>query len=117
MGGLLQLEDQCESSQQVPGYVLLVPAFQGNGFNLHKEMEIVYFGAEGCPQCRVLKPQVEAWCKRKNVKLTFVDMDDEENEEMAEGLKVRSLPTVLVVEDGDVKRRIVGISGWKEYEG
>lgn len=76
-------------------------------------MRLIYFGASWCGQCRVLKPQVQSFCKEKGIEM--IEYDAEENEDKAADYNVRNLPTIIV-EDGELAIRAIGIDGWNSLK-
>lgn len=77
-------------------------------------MKVVYYGAEHCPQCRALQPQVELWCKEKNVPFEFRDADSGEWDEQMTKYNIKSIPVVVVI---NAPQEVVcrGIGGWNEF--
>ena len=82
---------------------------------LLKEMkkEIKYVGASFCCQCKTFRPKVEAFCKKKDIKFTYVDAEEEA--EFVAGLGIRNIPTVLLYEGEELVKR-GGIANWAEIE-
>ena len=82
---------------------------------LLKEMkkEIKYVGASFCCQCKTFRPKVEAFCKKKDIKFTYVDAEEES--EFVAGLGIRNIPTVLLYEGEELVKR-GGIANWAEIE-
>ena len=79
-----------------------------------KEMkEIKYVGASFCCQCKTFRPKVEAFCKEKDIKFTYVDAEEES--EFVAGLGIRNIPTVLLYEGEELVKR-GGIANWAEIE-
>src|SRR5574344_256109 len=80
-----------------------------------KEMkkEIKYVGASFCCQCKTFRPKVEAFCKEKDIKFTYVDAEEES--EFVAGLGIRNIPTVLLYEGEELVKR-GGIANWAKIE-
>ena len=76
---------------------------------------LYFFTASDCSTCRAIKPIVSKEAPEKGYELKFMDMDTEEGVDMAEKFGVRSLPTLVVVdENGNAIKRAVGNTAWKE---
>ena len=75
--------------------------------------EIKYVGASFCCQCKTFRPKVEAFCKEKEIKFTYVDAEEES--EFVAGLGIRNIPTVLLYEGEELVKR-GGIANWAEIE-
>lgn len=103
----------CESQQQI----VKEPVGQEADF-------IVYhMGAEWCAPCKQLKNQtwqdneVKKFMRDNKIKLSFLDYDTRKDKEYFTFYNVRSLPTVLFVQKGNLKnveKRMVGFVGPRE---
>jgi thioredoxin 1 len=73
------------------------------------------FGATWCSPCRALKPILEDLSKTYSgrVKLLYVDAD--KARQTAARFRVASLPTVVLVQGGEERGRIVGLRGKADY--
>lgn len=79
--------------------------------------KLLYFEGSHCPACKALKPIVEKEAPEKGVDVKFIDCDSDEGIDMTEKFGVRSLPTLVVVdEDGNEVKRAVGNTAWKEVQ-
>lgn len=70
---------------------------------------LVYFWAPWCGHCIQMQPALE-WVKDtlgSNIIIGKVNVD--ENSDLAQGYFVRSVPTLILFEDGVLKKRAVGI--------
>ncbi len=76
--------------------------------------KIVYFWSDLCGPCHVVGPQVEEIAESKSISLGKVNTEDEE--EIAESFSVRSLPTIILFEEGKEIDRIVGYVSKKDIE-
>lgn len=78
---------------------------------------ILYFGAEWCSSCKALKPIVDAEAPQKGYMVDYIDLDTEQGSIDAEDYKVRSLPTLIVLdEEGAEIRRASGNTSWMEVQ-
>lgn len=79
-------------------------------------MIIKYFGTEYCPQCKVLRPRVEQWCKEHNTEFVYWDAAGEYavTARQFSLYGIRSIPTVVLI-DGDKACNYHGIDGWNKF--
>ena len=66
--------------------------------------QVLYFSAPWCGPCRTFKPTMESL--QSEMSITFIDVDS--SPQTAQQYNVRSVPTVLILENGVEKRRLVG---------
>lgn len=69
---------------------------------------LVDFSATWCGPCRMIAPIVERLSDEMKDKLTFFNVDVDDNPELAGSFDVQSIPTLLLVKDGQVVSRHVG---------
>ena len=67
--------------------------------------QILYFTASWCGPCRILGPIMES--VKGQVNYSKLDVDVEQD--LAVKYKVRSVPTLVLVENGIEKNRLVGV--------
>ncbi len=67
--------------------------------------QILYFTASWCSPCRMLGPIMES--VKGQVNFSKLDVDVEQD--LAVKYKVRSVPTLVLVENGVEKNRLVGV--------
>ncbi len=70
------------------------------------ETRFLYFSAEWCGPCKAFKPLVEK-LEEKGYPVFFADIDDDPI--LAESHQIRSVPSILVEQDGQVVERMVGV--------
>ena len=69
---------------------------------------LIDFFATWCGPCKILSPIVEEAAKEKeNVK--FVKIDIDKTEDIAMQYQVMSIPTLVLIQNGEEKDRVVGI--------
>lgn len=66
--------------------------------------QILYFSSTWCGPCRTFKPVIESL--QSEISITFINVDS--SPQTATTWNVRSVPTVLVIENGIEKGRLVG---------
>ena len=72
---------------------------------------LVDFWAEWCGPCKMIAPVLEQLAGElgERIKITKVNVD--ENPDIAMRYSVMSIPTLLVFDGGDIKKKIVGAKG------
>jgi len=66
--------------------------------------QVLYFSAGYCQPCRAFKPVMESL--QTEMSITSINIDS--SPQTAQQHNVRSVPTVLILENGVEKRRLVG---------
>lgn len=77
---------------------------------------LVDFWAPWCGPCQVVGPIIDELAESYagRVKVAKVDIDNEK--ELARRFKVMSIPTVVVLDNGEEVNRFVGVKDKEEYE-
>jgi thioredoxin 1 len=71
-------------------------------------LAMVDFWAGWCGPCRVLAPVLEEVARASDGRVTLLKVNVDEHPGLAARHGIRSIPTVLFVEDGTVVERVVG---------
>lgn len=66
------------------------------------------FWAAWCGPCRMIAPIVEELAEEYDGKIKVGKLDVDDNQQTAIKYGVRSIPTVLILEKGEVKETIIG---------
>ena len=69
---------------------------------------LVDFWAEWCGPCKMIAPILEEIAGEYSEKITIVKLNVDENPQTAMTYDVMSIPTMIVYEAGEEKKRIVG---------
>ncbi|CAI2304759.1 unnamed protein product [Caenorhabditis sp. 36 PRJEB53466] len=71
---------------------------------------ILFFTASWCGPCQHVYPEVETLSAEHLDRLTFfkIDVDVDENEELVNQYDINSMPTFVLVVDGEVKEQFSG---------
>ena len=69
---------------------------------------LVDFWAEWCGPCRMMNPILEEFASAHEGRMNVVKLNVDENPEAAQRFKVLSIPTMLVFQDGQVVKQMVG---------
>jgi thioredoxin 1 len=67
---------------------------------------VLYFTADWCNPCKKVKPIVEEINQDSIVKFKIIDADSEID--LAKSFEITSVPTFILIEDGNVINRISG---------
>lgn len=73
--------------------------------------QYIYFSAPWCGPCRMLGPVME----RVNATIPVQKVNIEEQSALAQQYNVRSIPTVVLLENGNEIKRIIGAKSESEY--
>ncbi|OAV46123.1 thioredoxin [Lewinella sp. 4G2] len=71
---------------------------------------LVDFWAEWCGPCRMIGPVVEELATEYEGKALIGKVDVDENSELSAKYGVRSIPTILIIKDGEVVDKHVGVA-------
>ena len=72
--------------------------------------QILYFSAEWCGPCKMIKPQIQQL--QSQMSIMFIDADAKP--ETCKTWNVRNVPTLLVIQNGVERGRLIGNSITKE---
>jgi len=75
---------------------------------------LVDFWAEWCAPCRMLAPTFEKLAERYGSKINFAKVNVDALPELAERFGVRSIPTLVLLRNGNVVERLVGLRSYAE---
>lgn len=69
---------------------------------------VIDFGAEWCGPCKALAPIIDELAEEYNGKVVIAKADVEECAGLSARFRVRNVPTVLFIKNGEVKDKSVG---------
>ena len=72
---------------------------------------LVDFWAEWCGPCKMISPVLEDIAKEHAGKIQIAKLNVDDNPNIARRFEVMSIPTLLVIANGEVKKRLVGAKG------
>src|SRR4051794_2122975 len=72
---------------------------------------VVDFWAEWCGPCKMIAPVLEDIAKEHDGKVTIAKLNVDENPDVTRRFDVMSIPTLIVFQDGEPKKRLVGAKG------
>ena len=76
---------------------------------------VVKFGSSWCGPCKTIKPILEELDK-ENEDVEFVDIDVDEDKELAAKYGVRGIPMLLFIRNGVVERTLVGMQSKEDIQ-
>jgi thioredoxin 1 len=72
------------------------------------------FWADWCGPCKMLAPTFERLAEKYGEQVTFAKIDVDEMPDLANKFAIRSIPTLVLLQDGNVVKRLVGLRGEQE---
>ena len=72
---------------------------------------VIDFWAEWCGPCKMISPVLEDIAKEHAGRIQIAKLNVDDNPNIARRFEVMSIPTLLVISDGEVKKRLVGAKG------
>ncbi len=75
---------------------------------------LIDFWAGWCGPCRMLSPIVDEVAKEVGGKIKVGKVNIDEQQEIAKGFEVMSIPTLVLIENGKVKSTLVGVRSKSE---
>jgi thioredoxin 1 len=76
---------------------------------------LVDFTAAWCGPCRAIAPIIESLAEDYADRVTVAKVDIDANAGLAAEYRVRSVPTVMLISNGEIRRILVGARSAQEY--
>lgn len=70
---------------------------------------LVDFYADWCGPCRMLAPALEELAQEMSGKITVAKVDTDQSAGVAARFEVTSIPTLILLKDGNIVKRVVGL--------
>ncbi len=83
--------------------------------NSNQDLKIVYFTADWCRYCDKLKPILYRLMDDYEQNLPIYSVDLDENPSLGNQYDVSGIPTVLLIKNGQVQKKYVGLRSEKTY--
>jgi len=77
---------------------------------------VVDFWAEWCGPCRVLGPVIESLSQEYDGQVKVAKVDVDSNQQVAMQYGIRSIPTVMLFDKGQIVDTIIGVRPKSDYE-
>lgn len=74
---------------------------------------LIDFFADWCTPCKMLSPVIEDIAEEVSDKVKICKVDVEAEKELADRFGIMSIPTLVVMKNGTVKNRSIGVTGKK----
>lgn len=72
---------------------------------------LVDFWAEWCGPCKMITPILSEIAQEQQGKITIAKLNVDDHGDVAMRFNVMSIPTLLVFQDGELRKRMVGAKG------
>ncbi len=77
---------------------------------------LIDFWAEWCGPCRAMSPFVDKLAEEFDGKIKVVKLNTQDNNEIPARYGIISIPTFLLIKDGEVKQQIVGSQPYDKFK-
>lgn len=78
-------------------------------------VSMVDLWAPWCGPCRMIAPVIEELADDFDGKADICKINTDENQELCTKLRVRSIPTILFIKDGEVVKTVLGAKSKSEF--
>lgn len=78
---------------------------------------LIDFYADWCGPCRMMGPIIEEIAEEKSDTIKVGKINVDENQDLAMKYGVMSIPTIVIIKNGEVEKTFVGVRGKSEILG
>jgi thioredoxin 1 len=82
----------------------------------NKKLAIIDLHATWCGPCKKLSPILKEWVKAQNGKVELIEIDVDENQELAKAKNIESIPYLEMYKNGVKTWTSVGLIGKEELD-
>jgi len=82
----------------------------------HTGLVFIDFYADWCMPCNIMKPIYSKLSEEFNGKIKFTKVDVDKNQLLAQNLGIVSLPTFLLLKDGETIKQYYGIHSFDDFK-
>jgi thioredoxin 1 len=82
-------------------------------------IEVIKFGADWCGPCRMMKPTMDSLSEKYNIEgsdIKITDVNVDENPDLSNLHKIKSIPTLIFLVDEKVIAKYVGVMKTDDIE-
>ena len=77
---------------------------------------LIDFYADWCGPCKIMSPVLDEIAEEMEGKITVGKINVDENQDLAMEYQVMSIPTIVVLKDGKVKKTFIGVTDKEEIK-
>ena len=81
-----------------------------------EKIVLVDFWATWCGPCRMVGPVIESLAEEYEGKTSVCKLNVDENPDLATEYKIMSIPTVMIMKNGEIVDKAVGVRTREEYQ-
>ena len=75
---------------------------------------LVDFYADWCGPCKMMSPVIDKIAEEMDGKIKVGKVNSDENMELVSNYEIMSIPTIMVIQNGEIKKTFVGVTSKEE---